>query len=181
MTAVVATRSPVGIRPRLLAGLAAEGPTGLVEHEVIFGPLPLGWRPSRLIDSVERSGLVGRGGAGFPTGRKLRSVADGRRSAVVVANGAEGEPASAKDRFLLTWTPHLVMDGITVAAHAVGATEAYLVLHHSATRLGAALQAAAETRNVAGIDPLHLERAVGDRAVPVVRPRPADVRPAAPA
>jgi NADH:ubiquinone oxidoreductase subunit F (NADH-binding) len=157
MTAVVATRSPVGIRPRLLAGLAADGPTGLVEHEVIFGPLPLGWRPRSLIDTVERSGLVGRGGAGFPTGRKLRSVADGRRSAVVVANGAEGEPASAKDRFLLTWTPHLVMDGITVAAHAVGATEAYLVLHHSATRLGAALQAAAEARNVAGIDPVPIE------------------------
>jgi NADH:ubiquinone oxidoreductase subunit F (NADH-binding) len=157
MTAVVATRSPVSSRPRLLAGLAAEGPTGLVEHEVIFGPLPLGWRPRSLIDTVERSGLVGRGGAGFPTGRKLRSVADGRRSAVVVANGAEGEPASAKDRFLLTWTPHLVMDGITVAAHAVGATEAYLVLHHSATRLGAALQAAAEARNVAGIDPVPIE------------------------
>jgi NADH:ubiquinone oxidoreductase subunit F (NADH-binding) len=157
MTAVIATRPPAGIRPRLLAGLRTGGPTGLVEHEQSFGPLPLGWRPRHLIDTVERSGLVGRGGAGFPTGRKLRSVADGRRSAVVVANGAEGEPASAKDRFLLTWTPHLVMDGITVAAHAVGATEAYLVLHHGATRLGAALQAAAETRNVAGIDPVPIE------------------------
>jgi NADH:ubiquinone oxidoreductase subunit F (NADH-binding) len=157
VTTVVATRSPAGVRPRLLAGLSAEGPTGLVEHEMTFGPLPLGWRPRRLIDTVERSGLVGRGGAGFPTGRKLRSVADGRRTAVVVANGSEGEPASAKDRFLLTWTPHLVMDGITVAAQAVGATEAYLALHDTATRLGAALQAAAEARNVAGIDPVPIE------------------------
>jgi NADH:ubiquinone oxidoreductase subunit F (NADH-binding) len=157
VTAIVATRSPAGIRPRLLAGVSADGPTGLVEHEMTFGPLPLGWRPRRLIDIVERSGLVGRGGAGFPTGRKLRSVADGRRSAVVVANGAEGEPASAKDRFLLTWTPNLVMDGIAVAAHAVGATEAYLVVHHNATRLGRALQAAAEARNVAGIDQVPIE------------------------
>jgi NADH:ubiquinone oxidoreductase subunit F (NADH-binding) len=157
MTAVVEMRSLTGIRPRLLAGLSAEGSTDLVGHELTFGPLPLDLRPRLLIDTVERSGLVGRGGAGFPTGRKLRSVADGRRSAVVVANGSEGEPASAKDRFLLTWTPHLVMDGITVAAHAVGATEAYLVLHHSATRLGAALQAEAEARNVAGIDPVPIE------------------------
>src|SRR5215469_11206513 len=157
MTAVVEMRSPAGIRPRLLAGLSAEGPTDLVGHELTFGPLPQDMRPRRLIDIVERSGLVGRGGAGFPAGRKLRSVADGRRSAVVVANGSEGEPASAKDRFLLTWTPHLVMDGITVAAHAVGATEAYLVLHHSATRLGGALQAAAEARNVAEIDPVPIQ------------------------
>jgi NADH:ubiquinone oxidoreductase subunit F (NADH-binding) len=157
MTAVAATRSPPGIRPRLLAGLSPDGPAGLVEHERRFGPLPLGWRPRRLVDTVERSGLAGRGGAGFPTGRKLRSVAAGRRHAVVVGNGAEGEPASAKDRFLLTWTPHLVMDGISVAAHAVGAAEAYLVLHRGAARLGAALQAAAEARNVAGIDPVPIQ------------------------
>jgi NADH:ubiquinone oxidoreductase subunit F (NADH-binding) len=157
MTAVVAARPRTGSLPRLLAGLGSGGPAGLVEHEVSFGPLPLDWRPRGLIDTVERSGLVGRGGAGFPTGRKLRSVAAGRRSAVVVANGAEGEPASAKDRFLLTWAPHLVMDGITAAAHAVGATEAYLVLHRSAGRLGTALQAAAEARNVAGIDPVPIE------------------------
>jgi NADH:ubiquinone oxidoreductase subunit F (NADH-binding) len=157
MTAVIATRPPAGIRPRLLASLRADGPTSLVEHEQSFGPLPLGRRPRRLIDIVERSGLTGRGGAGFPTGRKLRSVADGRRSGVVVANGAEGEPASAKDRFLLTWAPHLVMDGIAVAAHAIGATAAYLVLHRTATRLGAALQAAAEARNVAGIDPVPIQ------------------------
>src|SRR5258706_16403475 len=106
MTAVVATRSPVGIRPRLLAGLAAEGPTGLVEHEVIFGPLPLGWRPSRLIDTGDRSGLDGRAGPAFPTGRKHRPAPDSRRTPQVETKRAEGEPPIAKHRYLQTWTPH---------------------------------------------------------------------------
>ena len=142
--------------PRLLAALGS-GPASLIEHEAAYGPLPLGWRPRRLIDTVERSGLVGRGGAGFPTGRKLRSVAAGRRPAVVVANGAEGEPASRKDRLLLSTAPHLVMDGISVAAHAVGAAGAYLVVHGRERRLAAALAAAAEARNVAGIDPAPIQ------------------------
>jgi NADH:ubiquinone oxidoreductase subunit F (NADH-binding) len=159
MTVVLSTASqqPDADLPRLLAGQGSARPGSLLGHEAAYGPLPLGWRPSRLIDTVERSGLVGRGGAGFPTGRKLRSVAAGRRAAVVVANGAEGEPASRKDRVLLTTAPHLVMDGISVAAHAVRATAAYLVVHGRETRLVAALSAAAEARNVAGIDPVPIQ------------------------
>ena len=110
---------------------------GLLEHEGLHGPLPLpGLRgraqrdsASRLIDVIERSGLTGRGGAGFPTGRKLRSVAAERGRPVVVANGSEGEPASAKDRLLLSRSPHLVLDGISLAAFAVGADRAFLVVH----------------------------------------------------
>ncbi len=85
--------------PRLLAGLGHQEVLSLTEHERRYGLLwlrgPSGRRrPERLIDIVEAAGLTGRGGAGFPTGRKMRSVA-GRGETVVVANGAEGEPGQA--------------------------------------------------------------------------------------
>lgn len=164
--------------PRLLAGVADRGPADLYQHERCFGALPLPEAArnrgkaaarraaSRLIDEVERSGLTGRGGAGFPTGRKLRSVAAGAGAAVVVANGSEGEPASHKDRLLLLRAPHLVLDGITLAAFAVGASEAYLVLHGTDSRLIASLEGAIQAREVAGIDPVAIEVvAIDDRYV----------------
>jgi NADH:ubiquinone oxidoreductase subunit F (NADH-binding) len=156
--------------PRLLAGLGDGRPVGLLDHEDLHGQLqlpgPAGSRRTRLarahrlIEVVEHAGLTGRGGAGFPTGKKLRSVASERGPAVVVANGAEGEPASAKDRLLLSRAPHLVMDGISLAAYAVGADQAYLAVHASQDRLGASLEAAAEVRQAAGIDPVPI-RVVG--------------------
>src|SRR6478735_2693639 len=112
--------APTGL-PRLLA----PPPATYDEHVARYGPLPeLRRRAERseFLAMVERSGLRGRGGAGFPTGRKLRAVADGRHP-VVVANGAEGEPASRKDRALLQCAPHLVIDGAVVAARAVDAAE----------------------------------------------------------
>ena len=119
--------------PRLLAGLSYYHPTGLADHERIYGPLPVVGR--RFIDMVDASGLTGRGGAGFPAGRKMRSVAARRGGKVVVANGCEGEPASSKDRLLLTRLPHLVLDGIVAAAVAVGAADAYLCVHDHETEL----------------------------------------------
>jgi NADH:ubiquinone oxidoreductase subunit F (NADH-binding) len=112
---------------RLLAGASARD-VSLAAHEAQWGPLPA--TPAKdLLATVQASGLLGRGGAGFPTGRKMLTVAVGRTKTVVVANGAEGEPASAKDRLLLQRAPHLVLDGIQLAARVVGATEAYLVTH----------------------------------------------------
>ncbi len=82
-----------------------------------------------LLEQVDLSGLLGRGGAAFPMGTKLRTVRDaGRRGqqTVVVANGEEGEPASVKDRWLLRTRPHLVLDGLRLAAAMVGASRAYV-------------------------------------------------------
>ena len=129
--------------PRLLAGLSYYGPAGLAEHHRQYGPLPAVGR--RFIDVVDASGLTGRGGAGFPTGRKMRMVAVSRGSKVVVANGCEGEPASSKDRLLLTMLPHLVLDGLVAAAMAVGAKNAYLCVHdHEADLLDSLDDAVAE-------------------------------------
>ena len=112
---------------------------GLNGHLRRHGPLPELDGPA-LLDAVERSGLTGRGGAGFPAGRKLRTVAQAaagsgslrRRGAAVVANGCEGEPAGGKDRVLLLAAPHLVLDGIVLAARAVGAERSHLCLHEDA-------------------------------------------------
>jgi NADH:ubiquinone oxidoreductase subunit F (NADH-binding) len=89
-----------------------------------LGDLPRDDARLHLIPNLESSGLLGRGGAGFPVGRKWRAMAErtsGR--AVVVVNGAEGEPASFKDRVLMANRPHLVVDGAILAAEAVGADE----------------------------------------------------------
>src|SRR5690242_12122343 len=77
-----------------------------------------------VFDILDRAGLRGRGGAGFPSGRKWRSVASGGSSLgdrYVVANGAEGEPGTFKDRPLLRANPYQVLEGLSIAATAVGA------------------------------------------------------------
>jgi NADH:ubiquinone oxidoreductase subunit F (NADH-binding) len=137
--------------PRLLAGLQPNGATTtLAEHARIHGPLPHP-SPLELIEAVERSGLRGRGGADFPTARKLQSVARGRRGAVLVVNGSETEPASGKDRLLLTRLPHLVLDGAVLAADAIGAREVFIKVSERASETVRALAAAIEAR--AGVKP----------------------------
>ncbi len=84
------------------------------------------YRGPALIRAVREAGLTGRGGAAFPAHVKLAAVAQARGRKVAVANGAEGEPASAKDAALLYHAPHLVLDGLQLAAEAVGAAEAFL-------------------------------------------------------
>ncbi|WP_336159245.1 NADH-ubiquinone oxidoreductase-F iron-sulfur binding region domain-containing protein [Amycolatopsis sp. VC5-11] len=108
----------------------------LAAHLSVHGGLPALDRDA-LIHAIDTAGIRGRGGAGFPAAAKLRSVAPGR--SIVVANGCESDPFSSKDRALLELAPHLVLDGIQVAAHAVGATEAYLCLHGENRSVMAAL------------------------------------------
>lgn len=131
---------------RLLSGIDADGSIGLAAHLEIWGPLP-SLPAAAVVDAAERSGLLGRGGAGFPTARKLRAVASGKGRPVVVANGCEGEPASAKDAVLLARAPHLVLDGVQLAARAVGADRAHLVVHHGSPVIPWVRAAMAERRH----------------------------------
>jgi NADH:ubiquinone oxidoreductase subunit F (NADH-binding) len=142
--------------PRLLAGVRRDGePVSLDQHLALHGPPPAirgerrsgRERAAALIDEIQLSGLLGRGGGAFPTATKMRAVADARGRAIVVANGAEGEPASTKDRTLLELLPQLVLDGTILAAEAVGADEAIVCVCESA---GAGVQS--------------VERAIEERA-----------------
>jgi NADH:ubiquinone oxidoreductase subunit F (NADH-binding) len=142
------TAAPHPGLPRLIPGVITE----LTEHLERYGPMPgLRRRDAReaFFDAVDHSGLRGRGGAAFPTGRKLRAVANGRRGAVVVANGAEGEPASHKDSILMTAAPHLVLDGALVAAEAVRAGTVFVVVDRNDVMAFDAMDAAIAQRRAA--------------------------------
>ena len=137
--------------------------TATLTTRLLGGP-PLGPRPAG-VDveaAVAAAGLVGRGGGGFPTARKLAAVRGRRRAPVLVANAAEGEPLSAKDATLLARAPHQVLEGIVLAASAVGAREAYLCLP-AGLAPPPAVQDAVRRHDLAGVT-VHL-RAVPRRYV----------------
>ncbi len=90
--------------------------------------------PQGVIDELTESGLRGRGGAGFPVGVKWRSIAAGGAAAgerFVVANGAEGEPGTFKDRAILRHNPYLLIEGLLIAARALGAERVFVALKSS--------------------------------------------------
>jgi NADH:ubiquinone oxidoreductase subunit F (NADH-binding) len=128
----------------------------LRQHVAIYGPVPDVTRRGKhgLPDEVAAARLTGRGGAGFPTGIKMRTVASKRGPAVVVSNGAKNEPARQKDQALLARAPHLVLDGIALAAEAVGASEAHLCVARTRDWIIDTVVAALEERRRADIDPV---------------------------
>lgn len=133
-----------GLQPRLLR--TADGVEDYADYVGAGGYSDLD-DPDSLLDEVRVSGLLGRGGAAFPLAVKLRTVRDAGRSGtrtVVLANGEEGEPASVKDKWLLRNRPHLVLDGVRLAARIVDADRAYVYVSdpHSAHALRDALQSA---------------------------------------
>jgi NADH:ubiquinone oxidoreductase subunit F (NADH-binding) len=162
--------------PRLLRPNAhGRAPTSLDEHLRLWGMVP-DVRPGRghgpgagsatpagLLDAVDAAGLRGRGGGGFPTARKMRSVAESanRREPVVVVNAAESEPASAKDRALIRGAPHLVLDGAELAAAALGARHITIAVHRgdpAVAGLGAAIFDRARRWNAPTIEIAELPR-----------------------
>jgi NADH:ubiquinone oxidoreductase subunit F (NADH-binding) len=145
------------VLPRLLPEAAADrtDSASLREHLARHGTRPScagDWRRrQQLIDEVARANLTGRGGAAFPAAVKLRALADAARPPVVMANGVEGEPASAKDKVLLAAAPHLVLDGAVCAAELTGACEVVIVAHRAVWEK---VREAADQRRRAGCDPI---------------------------
>ncbi|HEX2701338.1 MAG TPA: NADH-ubiquinone oxidoreductase-F iron-sulfur binding region domain-containing protein [Acidimicrobiales bacterium] len=107
----------------------------------------------QLIKELEDSGLRGRGGAGFPTGRKWRTMVENRSTAeptTVVVNGAEGEPGTFKDRSIIRRCPYHVIEGALIAALAVGADHIVFGLKRSFQREVARVRSAIEEVKAAG-------------------------------
>lgn len=160
-----AVAPPATSVPRLLPhttdGKPDRAPQDLAAHLAVHGPAPYRGGSGRLITEVQAAGLTGRGGAAFPAYRKMQAAFDAarktRRLPVVVANGAESEPASAKDATLLWRTPHLVLDGLQLAAEAVGGERAILCVHAAGSARAESLRGAIAQRHAAGIDQVQVE------------------------
>lgn len=142
-TSTSATAPGPGGRRRLLLGVGDD----LDRHVSVHGPRRL--HGPAVITEIDAAGLTGRGGAAFPVAAKAaaaRGAMTRGRSAVVIANGAEGEPLSRKDAVLLTEAPHLVLDGLAAIASAVGATETHVAVPAaSVPRMQALIRRRAET------------------------------------
>jgi NADH-quinone oxidoreductase subunit F len=126
-----------------------------------------GYQPitRNILEEVTASGLRGRGGAGFPVGRKWSAAAETPADArYVVCNAGEDEPGSFKDRLLLEYRPHLVLEGMILAARAISARHIYLYLNETYETLFSTMKAAVRDAGAAG----YLE----DRTIDI-RPAPA--------
>jgi NADH:ubiquinone oxidoreductase subunit F (NADH-binding)/(2Fe-2S) ferredoxin len=87
-------------------------------------------KPAGIIDEIKKSGLRGRGGGGFPTGIKWATCAKHHGDRYVICNADEGDPGAYMDRSLLEGNPHSVVEGMIIAARAIGSKEGYVYVRH---------------------------------------------------
>jgi NADH-quinone oxidoreductase subunit F len=134
--------------PTYSSGLAAYRAQG--GYEALAKALKMA--PAELVDEVKKSGLRGRGGAGFPTGVKWSFVdKKSGKPIYLVVNGDESEPGTFKDRVLLHHKPHLLLEGVAIAAHAVGAKVAYIYLRGEFPKAVHVLERAIEEAHAANL------------------------------
>ncbi|MEU9659421.1 NADH-ubiquinone oxidoreductase-F iron-sulfur binding region domain-containing protein [Streptomyces chartreusis] len=168
-------------RAGLLVPPSDTGGEGIDGYLAAGGYAPL-VAPDRLLDGIAAAGLRGRGGAGFPAAVKLRAVRDTPGPRVVVANGEEGEPGSVKDRWLLRHRPHVVLDGLRLAAAVTGAERGFVYLSDATAERavrGALAESSPELRidvvrtehtYVAGEESAVVRRIGGGPALPTAKP-----------
>ncbi|HEU4584553.1 MAG TPA: NADH-quinone oxidoreductase subunit NuoF [Gemmatimonadaceae bacterium] len=112
----------------------------------------LGMTPEEIINEVKESGLRGRGGAGFPTGMKWSFMkhGDGKPHYLCV-NADESEPGTFKDREIMRWTPHALIEGAAIGAYAIGAETAYIYIRGEFTEPLRVMGAAVKEAYAAGL------------------------------
>ncbi len=106
--------------------------------------------PADVLDATAKSGLRGRGGAGFPTGKKWQFLPDNGRPRYLVCNCDEAEPGTFKDHMLLEETPHAIIEGILLSAYAIGCTHAFIYIRGEFKRGAEIFHAALGQARVAG-------------------------------
>jgi NADH-quinone oxidoreductase subunit F len=120
--------------------------------------------PADVLSELQKSGLRGRGGAGFAMGTKASFIPKGDMDKYVVCNADESEPGTFKDRELMQKNPHLLIEGLCIAAHAIGANKAYIFIRGEydlqATILEAALEEAKAAKVIGDLD-LWVHRGAG--------------------
>ena len=98
--------------------------------------------PEKLIQRITDAGLTGRGGAGYPAGKKMEMVRTAPGMKYLICNADEGEPGTFKDKFIIEHNPELVIEGILIAAYAIGSDETYIYLRGEYAPLKPQLQKA---------------------------------------
>src|SRR5262245_48108758 len=125
----------------------------------------LAMTPDAIIEEIKASGLRGRGGAGFPTGLKWSFMPKGDgKPHYLCCNADESEPGTFKDREIMRWTPHALLEGCAIACHAIGADIGYIYIRGEFTEPYAIMEKAlaeATARGVFGKITLHLHRGAG--------------------
>lgn len=122
----------------------------------------LSMTPDQVIEELAASGLRGRGGGGFPTGEKWAAIRQyGTGVRYVVCNAAEGEPATFKDRLLLQMNPYRILEGISIAAYAVGAERAFLGMKETFDVEAEAVTRAKQEMEAAGLLTVPVELVLG--------------------
>jgi len=117
------TRRVGKYKPLELKGYEAEGGLVALKKALAMGPEPV-------IEEIKRACLVGRGGAGFPTGAKWAMAASEKQEQkYFICNAEEGEIGTFKDKVLLDGDPWMVLEGILIAAYAIGAEQAYIYIN----------------------------------------------------
>jgi NADH-quinone oxidoreductase subunit F len=112
----------------------------------------LGTSPAEIVNVVKDSGLRGRGGAGFPTGVKWSFMKPGDgKPHYLCCNADESEPGTFKDREIMRWTPHALVEGCAIGAYAIGAETAYIYIRGEFTEPIARMEAAIKEAYAAGI------------------------------